>query len=252
MRAYGRTCLALVALGAVASGAAVAAFSVPAQDNSPRAVRQKFDRAEFESQFPVADFDKPEPVDPERRARWRAKGKKYAGIGIRITDGDEVVTVQNEWDIGLSALPVAESDLVVLGEVTEARAYITGDKTWVYSEFVVKVGEVLKNTGNVVLTPGDSLVAGRDGGRVRFPSGRTVLQLVSGQGMPRAGRRYALFLTHADREQAAHIVTAYELRGGRVFHVDKPAGRHPLATVYNGADEISFLNDLRAASGVAR
>lgn len=248
MRGYERTSWVLVVLGAVTVGTVVATFGVPAQDNSARPARQKFDRAEFESQFPVTDINKPGPADPEKRARWQAKGKKYAGIGLPITERAEVITVNNEWDVGLPALPVAESRLVVIGEVTDAQAYVSDDKDWVYSEFTIRVEEVLKNTGSVALTQGTPLIADRDGGRVRFPSGRTTLQYIRGQGMPRAGRRYALFLTHADRELGAHILTAYELRGGRVFPVDNPAGgQHPVATVYKGTDETTFLNDLRTA-----
>lgn len=252
MPSHGRTSLVLVLLSAVVAGIVIASFGVPAQDNFARSKHQKFDRAEFESQFPVTDINKPEPVDPKKRAKWKAKGKKYAGIGVRITDSSELVTINNEWDVGLPALPVAKSDLVVIGEVTDAQAYLSSDKTWVYSEFTVRVEEVLKNTTSVALTQGNSLVADRDGGRVRFPSGHTTLQYVRGQGMPRVGRRYALFLINIEEEQGTYVLTGYELRGGRVFPIDNPGGQHPIATVYNGTDETSFLSDLRAAVASAQ
>lgn len=153
-----------------------------------------------------------------------------------------------EWDIGLPALPVAKSDLVLIGEVTDAQAYLSNDKTAVYSEFTIRVDEALKNISNITLGQGSSLIAERQGGRVRFPSGHTTLQLVRGQGMLRVGRRYTLFLTHNNQDQSTSILTGYELRTGRVFPIDNPAGgQHPVASVYKEADETAFLNDLRAA-----
>lgn len=247
MRGHGRTSLVLVVLSAVMAGTVIAALSVPAQDDPARGQQQKFDEVEFESQFPVTDVNKPEPADPEKRAKWQAKSKKYAGVGLRITERAELVTVTLELGIGPAALPVSLSDAVVIGEVTDAQAYLSSEKDWVYSEFTIRVDEVLKNTLGVALTEGSSLIADREGGRVRFPSGRTTLLNIPGQGMPRVGRRYALFLTHPDQEQGAHILTGYELRGGRVFPIDDLGGqRHPIAK-YKGADETSFLSDLRAA-----
>lgn len=249
MRGYERTSLVILIISAVMAGTVIAAFSVPAQDNPAHGKKQQqFDRAEFESQFPVTEVNKAAPSDPEKRAKWRARSKKYAGVGSRITERSNLITVNNEWDIGLPALPVAKSDLVVIGEVTDAQAYLSSEKDWVYSEFAIRVDEVLKNTLNVTITEGSSLIADRDGGCVRFPSGRTTLLYVSGQGMPRVGHRYALFLTHSDQEQGAHILTGYQLRGGRVFPIDNPAGgQHSIATKYKEANETFFLSDLRAA-----
>jgi hypothetical protein len=184
----------------------------------------------------------------KKHARWKAKSKRYKGIGIPVTETGELLTVHTEWDVGLPALPVAKSDLVLIGEVTDAQAYLSEDKDWVYSEFTIRVDEVLKNTGKVTVSQGSSLVTDRDGGGVRFPSGRITIQYIVGQGMPHSGRRYALFLTCDDQQQSIHILTGYELRGGRVFPLDKPGGgQAAAATLYKDADEAAFLNDLRAA-----
>ena len=238
----------LLVIGAVIVGAAIATSGVPAQDNSAAGKQQPVGKTEFESQFPLVDFKKPEPSDQRKRARWQAKGKKYKSIGLSVTEESELITVNSEWDVGLPALPVAKSDLVVIGEVVAAEALLSESKDWVYSEFTIRVGEVLKNTSKVTLSQGSSITADRDGGGVRFPSGRVTIQYIVGQGMPRVGRRYTLFLTSDDEGQSFHILTAYELRGGRVVPVDDPAGgTHPIAVKYRGADEESFLSDLRSA-----
>jgi hypothetical protein len=238
----------LLTVCALIVGAAIATSGGPAQDHSAPGKQQKADWAEFESQFPLTDVNKPEPSDRNKHARWQAKGKKYKRVGLPITESSGLITYNTEWDIGLPALPVSKSDLVVMGAVIDAQAYVSKDKNWVYSEFTIRVDEVLKNTSNITLAQGSSLVADRDGGGVRFPSGRIVIQHIVGQGMPRVGRRYALFLTCDDQEQNIQVLTAYELRGGQVFPIDNPAGgQHPIATAYKNADEVSFLSDLRAA-----
>lgn len=240
MRGHGRTSLVLLAVAAFTAGAVIATFGGAAQDNPARGERQKRDWAEFESQFPVTDINKPEPSDPEKRAKRKARGKKYQYGGMPIERGGHI-TLNTEWDIELPPLPVAKSDLVVIGDVTGAEAHVSDDRTAVYSEYTIRVTEVLKNTSDAPPSVGDSLTADRQGGRVRFPNGETALQYVNGQGMPRVGGRYALFLTHADQDRGAHILTGYELRGGRVLPLDH------FAAVYKEANEASFLNDLRAA-----
>lgn len=235
----------LLTVCALIVGAAIAISGGPAQNHSTPGQWQKADRAEFESQFPITDANKPGPSDPKKHAKWKAKSKKYKGMGPPITGEGETITINDEWDIGLPALPVSKSDMVVVGEVVDAQAYMTEGKDWIYSEFSVRVEEVLKNVSNVTLTLGSSIDVNRDGGRVWFPSGRITLQYTAGQGMPRLGQRYALFLSLDTQDQGAHILTGYQLRGGRVFPLDNPAG--PSTAEYKGVDERSFLNDLRAA-----
>jgi hypothetical protein len=167
-----------------------------------------------------------------------------------ITEASKMISIQDEWDIGLPALPVSQSGIIVVGEVVDAQSYLSESKDWVYSEFTVRVEEVLKNASGVTLTKGSSLDVNRDGGRVRFPNGQVTLQYTVGQGMPRPGERYALFLTFDAQDQDAHILTGYELRGGRVFPLDHLSA--PEAAGYRGADEQTFLNNLRAAIANAK
>lgn len=238
-----RTYLSLIACACVV-GAAIATSGGRAQQPSAPTKQQKVDEAEFESQFPITDANTPPPTNPHRHAKWQAKSKKYKGIGMPINEEGDAIGIRDEWDIGLPALPVSQSGIVIVGEVVDAQSYVSEGKDWVYSEFTVRVEEVLKNVSGVTLTPGSSLDVDRDGGRVRFPNGRITLQYMFGQGMPRPGRRYTLFLTFDAQDQGTHILTGYEMRGGRVFPLDNLAT--PDAAQYKGADENSFLNALRA------
>lgn len=155
-----------------------------------------------------------------------------------------------DWEAGLSALPVDKSHAVIIGEVIGAEAYVSNDKTGVYSEFTVRVGEVLKNKSNVPIVIGNAVDIERPGGRVEFPSGQTALVFTRAQGMPRIGKRYVFFLSHdfplqGHQNNDLYILTGYELRAGRIIPLDEPSG-HPI-TAYKGRDVASFLEDLRAA-----
>ncbi len=126
--------------------------------------------------------------------------------------------------------------------VTDAQAYLSNDKTGVYSEFTVRIDEVLKNDSPAQFTVGSFIAVERFGGRVRFPSGRIGTYWASGQGMLRIGRRYVLFLSSS--AESFQIITGYELRGGHVILLDNHGQGHPL-TSYRGADEALLIRDLR-------
>jgi hypothetical protein len=204
-------------------------------------------REEFESQFPVADFQ------PDTSPHRRAKGKRYDGAKNAIGENIEVVSSSRHWAEGLPALPVQQSDAIVIGQVKKAEAFVTDERTAVYSEFEVQVSDILKNDGGSPLILGSSLTAGREGGRVRTPSGRIGIFFTNGMGLPRVGKRYVLFLSHqfpyGDKQDGDfYIVTAYELKAGSVYPIDNPGGgTHPIARKYKDADEVTFLEDLQRA-----
>ena len=210
------------------------------------------DEETLKEQFPIADFNAKEPSDPVKKAKRKDKSKKYDKPISALTNTTTNKVTHLDWEVGLSALPVTKSDAVVIGEVAEAQAFLSEDKTEAYSEFTLRVDEVLKNDQRTPISQGSSIIIERAGGRVRFPSGHIALSFVSGQGMPRVGRRYALFLTHnfsifgGIQEQDFYILTGYELHSGKVIPLDNP-GDHPLATAYKGADESAFISDLRSA-----
>lgn len=151
------------------------------------------------------------------------------------------------------ALPTTISDAIVIGEVTEAQAALSEDRTSVYSEFKTRIEEVLKSGGGTPVTSDTFVTALRPGGGVRFPSGKVRRFGVEGRTLPRVSRRYLLFLKFDNLAQAFYIVTGYELRGGKVFPLDGipryGSENHPFAAYgkYKNADEATFLNDVRQA-----
>jgi len=71
--------------------------------------------------------------------------------------------------------------------------------------------------------PGVHVVGTRQGGTVRFPSGHLKDYIIQGQGIPKVGVRYLLFLWRgADAHELSYCIdTAYELgTDGKVYVLD--------------------------------
>lgn len=237
--------LAVIFTLSIAGG--VAARRVLMQGGAPAARQQKFDKAEFESQFPIVDFDAPEVGDSAELTKRRNISKKFDKAIAPINTHADTIFDTTDWETGLPAMPVAQSQLIVLGEVIDAQAHLSDDKTGIYSEFTIRIEKMLKDDGLVSAASGDTVSVVRGGGRVRFPTGHVLLSRTAGQGMPRLGRRYVLFLKNEGGTQSFGILTGYELKAGRVALLDNPGGgTHPIAK-YEGVDEATFLNELQAA-----
>jgi hypothetical protein len=72
---------------------------------------------------------------------------------------------------------------VVLGIVTSRDAYLSEDRTGIYSEFTVLVSEVFKDPTKTIIS-GMPISVNRTGGAVRFKSGKFQKYQIAHQGMP--------------------------------------------------------------------
>jgi hypothetical protein len=174
-------------------------------------------------------------------AKRRARGEKHNKSNWNVdpdTISDSTVIVDSV-DVHLPALPTERAAAVVIGTIADAKAYLSTDKTGVYSTINVLVDEVLKSPGK--LKVGDLVEAEREGGRVRFSSGRVHLYMVSEQDMPRVGGRYLLFLTATDNDSVFEILTGYELRELSVYALDELFQSRS----YENITPTDLLNELR-------
>lgn len=175
---------------------------------------RKFD----ENRFPIADYTAAGPSDPRERSKRQEKGKKYDKSAWRIYPETTSSMARVDYvNPNLPALPLTESSAVIVGQITDAQAYLSNDKTGVYSAFTVRIDEVLKNSSSVSLSSASSIEVERDGGRVRFPNGRILIYAINSQDMPVVGPRYVLCLTNPQGQSDFQILTAYELREGAVY-----------------------------------
>jgi len=233
--------------------AAIIVVALPSrsQDFSTRLGQRPGD----EVQMPIADFALPDPTDAKERAMRKARGSRYDNPGQKpiaeLELGTEPLPLNNHWWWSIPALPVNKSDAIVVGEILSAQAYLSSDKTGVYSEFRIDISEVLKNAGGATLLSRSEVIATRQGGIVRFPSGRQQRYTTAQQGMPIVGRRYVFFLRCNVSGQEFSLLTAYELRNDRVLPLDgygdKGERALPSFTKFEGMEETVFLKTVADA-----
>lgn len=88
----------------------------------------------------------------------------------------------------LPDFPIDDSDLIVEGQVTDSAAYFSDDRGTVYSEFTIRITDIVKADPNLNITPQDSIITERYGGRVKYPGGRTIRYGFGGHGSPAKGK----------------------------------------------------------------
>lgn len=218
-----------------------------------------------ESDLPIVDFTPAEPAGVGKTTLRRLRNKRH-DIGDETVDVKQFVLREDSAPVLLQlqsshapaepAFPITQSDAIVIGEITDARAFLSNDRTNVYSEFTLRLTEVLRNSSTASLSSGMLITTERPGGRVRFPSGKILLRGgLYGRNMPHTDRHYVLFLNHNVEEDDFSIVTGYELREGCVFALDgksvneRESPQFANYEHYRGAEESIFLSELRQVIG---
>jgi hypothetical protein len=229
-------------------------LSVTGPKNPPSCAQsdQKSDRSrqltheETVARYPVAEFEESEPGDPAKRAALKErKLRNNEHTFSEPAPEDGAVGWFPETTADLPPLPVNESDVIVVGQVTSAKAHRSENKRGIFSEFEVKVDDVLKGRDPRV-TKGTGILVERTGGFLKYPSGRKVLFFVQGLGMPQVGARNVLFLKAVG--QGFQIVTAYELASDGVLPLDRGAKFEK----FQGENAATFITTLRETIAKAR
>lgn len=149
-------------------------------------------------------------------------------------------------------LPINPDTLVVIGTINRMQPYLTESKTLIFTEFTLKVENVLKSNSNLNLISPNSLINfDSDGGAIRLRNGK-VIRYEAGNGVrfPRKERRYLLFLDPVNSGQDLSLTNGYELRDGKVFALRetltyKPgAGRISKKSPFTGMDESQFIQQV--------
>ena len=214
-------------------------------------------RAEMRSRFPIVDYTDSHGVtaDPDKAIKRQIKSRRYDNYrwvkSQPNPDIDETV-VHTDWGSELSAIPVTESDAVIIGEVSSMEAHLSNDKSGVYSEFAVQINEALKKKSSISVTAENTLVVERPGGIVKYSDNHTRLYRFQGKGMPRVGGRYVLFLSlpnsEAESNQNYVIITGYEIYMDKIIPLDD---LRQFAVFDNSTEEV-FLAAVREAINKAK
>lgn len=167
-----------------------------------------------------------------------------------LPEGVEPLPTTGAWWRGLSALPIEQSDAVVLGVVTSRDAYLTEDRTGIYSEFTVLVSEVFKDPTKAI-TSDTPISVNRTGGAVRFKSGKIQRYEIAHQGMPEVVAQYVFFLRRTSAGDLL-ILTGFKLVDEHVTPLDGNENNDPRLVLpfakYAGTDEAQFLKKVREAA----
>lgn len=187
------------------------------EQNGSEKKSQLTEKERDDAATPVVDLSSyPTGVSTDRLL----KNSRYDNEGMVKTEvGPNVVSVLREPPENISDIPADKSDLIVEGRVIDSAAFLSNDKGAVYSEVTVQVSDVLKNTTNLNVRNGDSIVTERFGGRVNYSNGQIIRFGIVGQGSPAKGKNYLFFLSRAEQGNY-NILTAYELQGNKVQALD--------------------------------
>jgi hypothetical protein len=201
---------------------------------------------------PIAEYGvsrQENPYDAELRKNRGCKYKSRTPIDKMEAQPSVMTGHPSHWPVE-PAFPVAKSDLVITGTISDARAFISEDATAVYSEFQITVNEILKNNPRLNISRGSTVTADRLGGRVKFPSGRVQLRGELGRSLPRKNKQYILFLSWDEAAQDFSVLTGYEITGRSVVPLDgnsDVSGDPVFAnyTKYQNANLSTVLDEIR-------
>jgi len=143
-----------------------------------------------------------------------------------------------------SGIPVSASAAVVVGTILRGKCFVTKDHTFVYTDYQVRVDQILKQDAATNLSVGGELVAAREGGAVHFPSGHVTNFLTVGHGLPEIGSQYILFLWRPLSSLPEYEIifdAGYQIKNGRVYPLDDVNSR------YVGVDVAVFLDEVQKA-----
>lgn len=217
MRIYGRGLTLLIIFLPLTVALTLVAWSGSAnQSASPKEAKQEITP---ENDMPVLDLKHAETTGSDQlKGRKRRNSLRQDRKIAELPANVEPLPLPSHGWTRLPALPVEQSNVIILGKVTDRRAILTDDRLGVYSEFSINVSEIFKDDLNLFFI-GQVITASRPGGAIRFASGRIQQYTVSRQGYPQQDKVYVLFLKR-DEEGDYSIQTGYEVNGSVVQPLD--------------------------------
>jgi hypothetical protein len=190
--------------------------------------------------------------DQERRV---VRESRYKNTYPEITDtgnspnstepGEDSVVTINDYTAPLDPFPVAPSAAIVVGTVLSGKAFVSKDRTYVYSDYRVRVDRVLKQDASASLAVGEQIVVSRGGGTILFPSGHIRNYLINGEGFPAIGSQYLFFLgkpSFPQHEYEQIIGSLYQLSGGKVHPLDDEQ-----MSLFDNMSDFVFLSKVEQA-----
>ncbi len=192
------------------------------------------------SKYPIADYDTLEPSETVAREQRKIKSARYDEFELvsKKVSPDTTAIIVSDGEIIPLAIPYSDSSLVIVGEILSSNAFLSNDKSGIYSEYSIQIQAVIKEDRDKKAQIGEIITIDRTGGLVKYPNGQKVLYMNDWQSLPEVGARYILFLTKDKIQNPNYkIVTAYQIKDGVVIALDN----FPKFREFNGKKEAEFI-----------
>lgn len=231
--------IVLLVATALAVGTTIAASRLPTKKSA-----QQLGLGLDKNRWPITDYGASSSEHAAKALKRNKRSQRFNKSAFRVhpDDPSENSVIVDGVDANLPAFPLAHSSDVFIGTVSASQAFMAADQTGVYSEFAVEVNRVLK-TADPQLSAGCVVELQRSGGRVKFRSGRTHGYSVDKENMPQIGGQYVFFVQRDPAHDILRIVTAYQLKNGKI----EPLDELPQFLRLAGREEPEFLKDLQIA-----
>lgn len=142
---------------------------------------------------------------------------------------------------------ICSSDAVVIGAVKSQSSHLTEDETFLYTDNLIIVEEVISNNAESPIEPNASLTVARTGGKIKL-KGKNVSARDDAALPLEVGQRYLLFLSFIPERNTYTAIggnTSFLLQKNKIINLNQPiVGREFQSG--NGATE--FLDQVRAAA----
>ncbi len=175
--------------------------------------------------LPIARPGRALPANSAQRALRLKRNRAFnsSAAPVTATTGDILVFSETQPE----RLPVAKSDLIIVGRVVSGEAFLSENESAVYSEFHVRTEDVLRATARSGIARETTITAIRWGGMLELPSGRVVRVEQANERLPHLGGRYLMFLDYERPFDGYRIITAYSLEGNQAQTLDGARGVFP-------------------------
>lgn len=150
---------------------------------------------------------------------------------IRIEKGPPLLAYPASGPAPKSNL-ACKSDLVVIGVVGETVSNPTAEDTFVFSDYSIRVSEIIRNNQRNPVQLGDTITLTHPGGTLTLPDGRTVTAVDDSEPTLRNGGEYLLYLQYLPQtraykptlEEVLDQPDTYEIRNGKLLLVGARPG----------------------------
>jgi len=209
----------------------------------------EFQRTQLES---AADSERRQ-IREKRYLESHFKREPFVDPGLLVNGKQEThnITIIDYTVVGSpdpKGIPVSGSTATIVGKVTGGSTFITKDKTYVYTDYTIRVDQILAGKA-ASLSVGSEIVVAREGGAIHYPSGHITNVLIQGHGFPEVGAQYVLFLVKPIPNSPEYEMTldsGYQIKNGRVYPLDD------VNSQFVGVDYPEFLGQVEKAIAASK